>query len=280
MLNVLTDGRPNKGIVDYGVIVDSGAAVTLTNLEVVDSRRIVDNSIKVVEPPVIIQGVGGKPVKCTSSCSMYVYYTDSEGEPHKFILDNCYICNVVRTPLVSATHLVSKGCVIRLASTGHIITFPDNTESILETLTSGLIALLPNPSNRPKSNDETKGICQITIAEENDPMHIPSTLETTQVTTLDPRDIYEFEVGVDEELPEMVTEDESEDESEDSDGETFVPKEGNRNQVTGSEPIVMRDVSSINLTLRGISEGPLQRRAMVRKCAAEPNQNVSHTPPD
>ena len=102
VLNVLTDGRPNKGIVDYGVIVDSGAAVTLTNLEVVDSRRIVDNSIKVVEPPVIIQGVGGKPVKCTSSCSMYVYYTDSEGEPHKFILDNCYICNVVRTPLVSA----------------------------------------------------------------------------------------------------------------------------------------------------------------------------------
>ena len=91
VLNVLTDGRPNKGIVDYGVIVDSGAAVTLTNLEVVDSRRIVENSTKVVEPPVIIQGVGGKPVKCTSSCSMYVYYTDSEGEHHKFILDNCYI---------------------------------------------------------------------------------------------------------------------------------------------------------------------------------------------
>jgi hypothetical protein len=53
VLNVLTDGRPNKGVVDYGVIVDSGAAVTLTNLEAVDSRRIVENSTKPVEPPVI-----------------------------------------------------------------------------------------------------------------------------------------------------------------------------------------------------------------------------------
>jgi hypothetical protein len=46
-----------------GVIVDSGAAVTLTNVEAVDTRRIVNDSIKPVEPPVIIQGVGGKPVK-------------------------------------------------------------------------------------------------------------------------------------------------------------------------------------------------------------------------
>ena len=82
-------------------------------------------------------------------------------------------------------------------------------------------------------------------------------------TTLDPRDNYEFEVGVDEDMPVLVTDNESEDESEDSDGETFVPKEGNRTQVTGSEPIIMRDVSSINL--RGISEGPLQRLAIVRK---------------
>jgi hypothetical protein len=46
-----------------GVIVNSGAAVTLTNVEAVDPRRIVNDSIKQVEPRVIVQGVGGKPVK-------------------------------------------------------------------------------------------------------------------------------------------------------------------------------------------------------------------------
>jgi hypothetical protein len=49
-----------------GVIVDSGAAMTQTNVEAVDPRRVVNDSIKQVEPPVIIQGVGGKPVKCTT----------------------------------------------------------------------------------------------------------------------------------------------------------------------------------------------------------------------
>jgi hypothetical protein len=57
VLNVLTDGRTNKGIIDKGVIVDSGAVVTLTNLEAVDPRRIVEDSTKQVEPPVIIQEV-------------------------------------------------------------------------------------------------------------------------------------------------------------------------------------------------------------------------------
>ena len=108
VLNVLTDGRMNKGIIDMGVIVDSGAAVSLTNLEAVDPRRIVKDSTRQVEPPVIIQGVGGKPVRCTRSCSMYVSYTDSNGNHHKFVLDNCYICSVVRTPLVSASHLVQQ----------------------------------------------------------------------------------------------------------------------------------------------------------------------------
>jgi hypothetical protein len=258
VLNVLTDDRPNKGIVDYGVIVDSGAAVTLTNLEVVDSRRIVENSTRVVEPPVIIQGVGGKPVKCTSSCSMYMYSTDSDGERHKFILDNCYICNAIRTPLVSATHLVSKGCVIRLANTGHSITFPDHTESQLETLTSGLIALLPKPSaemrTRPKINNEMRGVNQIIV------------------TTIDSRDNYEVEVGVDDNMPDLVTDTESED----SDGETFIPKEGNRTQNTGREVNATRDVSSVKLPvdqsssehhvgLGRISQGPLQRLAVARK---------------
>ena len=128
VLNVLTDGRTNKCIIDAGVIVDSGAAVTLTNLGTVDPRRVVENSTKRVGPPVIVQGVGGKPVKCTESCSMYMSYTDPDGKLHRFVLDNCYVCDVVRTPLVSASHLVSKGCEIHLTKTGHRIVFPGNTD--------------------------------------------------------------------------------------------------------------------------------------------------------
>ena len=160
---------------------------------------------------------------------MYVSYTDSNGNHHKFVLDNCYTCSVVRTPLVSASHLVSKGCEIHLTNTGNHKSFPDDTKSTLETLTSGLIPLLPQPladmRAQPTSIDEmTKGINQISIQEENDPEDAPSQLATSRITTINPSDSYEIEVG--EDMPTLIT-DESED---DSDSEYFVPKEGNTNQ--------------------------------------------------
>jgi hypothetical protein len=43
VLNILTDGSTNRSIIDQGIIVDIGAAVTLTNLGAVDSRRIVED---------------------------------------------------------------------------------------------------------------------------------------------------------------------------------------------------------------------------------------------
>jgi hypothetical protein len=110
VLNVLTDAREGKFIVDRGNTVDSGAAVTLANPEAIDHRRIVENTTEDVKPPIHIQGVGGKPVKITTKCSMYLFYTDSNGEHQKFILTNCCICNVVRAPLVSVSHLGSKRC--------------------------------------------------------------------------------------------------------------------------------------------------------------------------
>jgi hypothetical protein len=228
------------------VIVDSNAALTLANPAVVDYRRIMNDSIKEVDPAVIIQGVDGKPVKCTQSCSMYVFYTDPNGEHHKFVLDNCYICNVVRTPLVSASHLVSKGCEIHLTKTGHRISFPNDTESELETSKSGLIALLPKPLAEIRAHGKftinPKGINQITIKEENGRDDTPSQLTTSRPTTINRRDNYEVEV--EEVMPSRVTDNETECDSEDdpdehppplmsdgdddSDDETFTLKEGNQ----------------------------------------------------
>jgi hypothetical protein len=71
--------------------------VTLTNPAIVDHRRNVKDSVKNLEPPIVIQGVGGKPVRVMQKCSMYVFYTDPNGGHHQFVLNNCYICNVVGT---------------------------------------------------------------------------------------------------------------------------------------------------------------------------------------
>jgi hypothetical protein len=154
--------------------------------------------------------------------------------------------------------------VIYLANTGNLITFPDHTESQLETLTSGLIALLPKHLAQmrahTKLNIGTKGVNQVTIQEENDPtilINTPSRLATSRVTTINPSDNYEIEVG--DEMPALESDNESE---EDSDNETFIPKEGNWTQLTGREPPTTRNVSSINMGR--ISRGPLQRLAAAR----------------
>jgi hypothetical protein len=108
-----------------------------------------------------------------------------------------------------------------------------------------------------KLNIGTKGINQITVQEENDPKTTPSQLATLRVTTINPSDNYEIEVG--DEMPALRSDNESE---EDSDDETFIPKEDNRTQLTGRKPPTTRNVSSINMGR--ISRGPLQRLAAAR----------------
>ena len=143
-VNAITrGGDPNQHrIVDNGVVLDTGAALTITPT---GDQRIINDTIRSIANEFDIKGVGGDPITIKQKCSMYLNYTDEHGQQRTFKLKNCYLCDNIRTPLVCATHLVNQGFEIHLTKQGHNMVFPDRSISTLTTQSNGLIALLPVP---------------------------------------------------------------------------------------------------------------------------------------
>ena len=95
---------------------------------------------------------------------MWLHYTDFKGFKRRFVLPNCYLCDAIRVPLLSASHLLDKGCDMHLTQRGHVINFPNGTRSRMVVQSDGLIGLLPcaveelNPNvlTNPSVNKEVK----------------------------------------------------------------------------------------------------------------------------
>ena len=68
-------GDPNQHrIVDTGVILDTGAALTITPT---GDKQIINDTIESISKEFDIKGVSGDPITITKKCSMYLNYTCS-----------------------------------------------------------------------------------------------------------------------------------------------------------------------------------------------------------
>ena len=150
----------SSSVLDRGSVIDSGAALTLIPT---NSKRIIKRTIQNIKP-FVVKGVGGRGITITRRCSMLLHYTDFKGFKRRFVLPNCYLCDAIRVPLLSASHLLDKGCEMHLTQRGHVINFPNGTRSRMVVQSDGLIGLLPcaveelNPNvlTNPSVNKEVK----------------------------------------------------------------------------------------------------------------------------
>ena len=134
--NALMRKNPGSFVLDSGNVIDSGAACSIT-----PKGPRVSNVQDII--PFLIKGVAGRPITIKQKCSLSIHYTDFKGKERRFVLHNCYLCDAIRVPLLSASHLIAKGCELHLTQRGHGIKFPDGTGSEVVVQSDGLIGLLP-----------------------------------------------------------------------------------------------------------------------------------------